>query len=87
MLRRCVVEAMEAGELRRADPDLVALHLWSRVHGIITLFLVCDVAGEIDLGDAPHTLALLDRTRDLVFDGLRPPAHPTSEGGVGGERR
>lgn len=76
VLRRCVVEAMAVGELRRADPDLVALHLWSRVHGIVTLLLACDLSAEIDLGDPPHTLTLLDRTRDFVLDGLRPPAKP-----------
>jgi AcrR family transcriptional regulator len=41
LLRQCVVDAMAAGALRPADPDQVALYLWSLVHGIVTLALTC----------------------------------------------
>lgn len=41
LLRQSVVDAMEAGTLRRADPDLMSLYLWSAVHGLVTLTLSC----------------------------------------------
>ncbi len=72
ILRQCVVEAMEAGELRRADPDLIALLLWTRVHGIATLLLACDV-GSINpkLRRRGAPLALFRDTRDFVLFGIR----------------
>lgn len=67
ILRRCVVEAMEAGAVRETDPDLVALHLWSQVHGLITLFLACDPSAEIEdvrleVPEDEHQVAWLYRT-------------------------
>jgi AcrR family transcriptional regulator len=41
LLRQGVVDAMEAGTIRRADPDLMSLYLWSSVHGLVTLVLSC----------------------------------------------
>ncbi len=75
LLRQCVEEAMEAGEIRRGDPDLVVLYLWSHVHGLVTLFLacrpeaICERSGE-RLG-APE---LFERFRDFMRNGLRPSA-------------
>jgi AcrR family transcriptional regulator len=52
-LRQCVIEAMEAGVMRRADPDLVSHFLWAAVHGVVTLALACRLAGcEGCKGDA-----------------------------------
>ena len=45
LLRRCVVDAMESGSIRSADPDLVAHYLWSLVHGLVTLRLACNLHG------------------------------------------
>jgi AcrR family transcriptional regulator len=45
LLRQCVVDAMAAGTLRPADPDTVAMYLWSLVHGIVTLVLTCRLHG------------------------------------------
>ncbi|MDT8436737.1 MAG: TetR/AcrR family transcriptional regulator, partial [Gemmatimonadota bacterium] len=42
VLRESVVEAMEAGTIRREDPDLVVLFLWAVVHGLVTIFMACD---------------------------------------------
>ncbi len=41
LLRDCVVDAIEAGTLRDADPDLVAHYLWTSVHGLVTLAMAC----------------------------------------------
>jgi AcrR family transcriptional regulator len=72
ILRRCVGEAMASGEIRRADPDEVALFLWSRVHGIVTLFLACDVADVMDAAEPIDPVAFFEQTRALVRDGLKP---------------
>ncbi|MFQ6044785.1 MAG: TetR/AcrR family transcriptional regulator [Gemmatimonadales bacterium] len=39
MVRQAVIAAMDAGTMRRADPDLMAHYLWSSVHGLVTLLL------------------------------------------------
>ncbi len=71
ILRRCIVEAIEAGTLRSdADPDQVALFLWSRVLGILTLLMTCDFEGELE-GDL-DPMRLFRDTRDLVVHGLAP---------------
>jgi AcrR family transcriptional regulator len=45
LLRQTVVDAMEAGTMRRGDPDLMAHFLWSLAHGIVTLTLSCRLHG------------------------------------------
>ena len=40
---------MEAGQIRRDDPDLTAFFLWSRVHGIVTLMMACDFRESLPL--------------------------------------
>lgn len=48
VLRRCVVDAMEAGTIRRGDPDTVVLYLWSVVHGLVTIFMACDCGSMLE---------------------------------------
>ena len=43
LLRQTVVEAIEAGSVREANPDLIAHYLWTCVHGLVTLTLACNV--------------------------------------------
>jgi AcrR family transcriptional regulator len=38
-LIECADRAIEAGQLRRSDPDLIALQIWSGVHGLVSLEL------------------------------------------------
>jgi AcrR family transcriptional regulator len=72
-LRRSIVEAMDAGELRRADPDLVTFFLWSRVHGIATLLMACDFEGCLPRKPEDITAKLLfEESRDLLWEGLKP---------------
>ncbi len=74
VLRQCVVEAIEAGTVRDADPDLVAFFLWSRVHGIVMLMLACDFDGTLPPGIGELTPEnLFAATRDFVVGGLRSP--------------
>lgn len=79
VLRQCVVEAIEAGNIRRMDPDVVVLFLWSLVHGLVTIFMACDPQEMLaetgccdDLDEKDLTLGLFERFRDLVRMGLEP---------------
>ncbi|MFO7587415.1 MAG: TetR/AcrR family transcriptional regulator [Gemmatimonadota bacterium] len=82
VLRESVVEAMEAGAIRREDPDVVVLFLWSVVHGLVTIFMACDPATMLDevglrgggFGEAEATLELFGRFRELIRVGLEPAA-------------
>ncbi len=78
VLRQCVVDAMEAGTIRQDDPDMVALYLWSVVHGLVTIFMACeceslleDTAIRIPEGEPPvgH---LFQQFRAFVENGLLP---------------
>jgi AcrR family transcriptional regulator len=75
VLRQCVLEAMENGAIRQADPDLVAHYLWTNVHGLVTLILACniqkcDCAAEVTLGSP---VELYRAFTTFLTDGLRPP--------------
>ena len=72
VLRQCVVEAMEVGTVREADPDLVAFFLWSRVHGIAMLLLACDFGDTLPASIGDLTAEnLFGVTRDFVIGGLQ----------------
>ncbi len=75
-LRQCVVDAMESGAIREANPDLVAHYLWTSVHGLVTLRLACKVeAPECGARDVPEASVELFRSFvPLLSDGLRPRA-------------
>jgi AcrR family transcriptional regulator len=78
ILRECVADAMRTGEIRRADPDLVSAYLWTRVHGIVTLLMVCDPSEELGVvkgkGKKKEITPerLFELTRGFVLDGLKP---------------
>lgn len=79
VLRQCVVEAMEAGNIRRKEPDIVVLYLWSLVHGLVTIFMACDPKDLLaetgccaDLDEKDLTIGLFARFRDMVREGLEP---------------
>ena len=79
VLRQCVVEAMEAGNIRRAEPDIVVLYLWSLVHGLVTIFMACDPKDLLaetgccaDLDEKDLTIGLFAQFRDMVREGLEP---------------
>lgn len=60
-------ECMEAGDLRRDDPEKVALSIWTMSHGIMSLYL----AGSRFIPD-PETLKRLRQELSLrLFQGLR----------------
>jgi AcrR family transcriptional regulator len=75
LFRQTIVEAMDAGSIRRADPDLVALYLWTHVHGLVTILMTCepDVCCE-HTGRKLRAPELFELFGDFVYNGLRPQA-------------
>ncbi len=73
LFRQAVIDAMEAGSIRREDPDMVVLYLWSHVHGLVSLILSCGPEARCrhsgERLDAPE---LFGRFHELLFEGLRP---------------
>ncbi len=43
LLRQAVQEAIDAGTMRRADPDLMVMYLWSVAHGLLTISMACRI--------------------------------------------
>jgi AcrR family transcriptional regulator len=87
VLRQCVVEAMEAGNIRRAEPDLVVLFLWSVVHGLVTIFMACDPKELLsetgfcaDMDEKELTIALFARFRELVRQGVETDGFQNKDG-------
>ena len=72
IVHRCVEEAIDAGVIRDTDPRLVALYLWSRVHGIVMLLLACDLDDILAMEGDTTALDLFNLTRTFVVDGLKP---------------
>jgi len=73
LLRQVVVDAMAAGTLREADPDLVVLYLWTHVHGLVTLLLTCEPDARCEhTGRRLSAPELFARFSEFVFGGLRP---------------
>ena len=83
ILRDCLADAMQSCELRAADPDLAAFHLWSRVHGVVMLLMACDFSDELGGSVADLTAsALFERTREFVaFGMLHPDFKPQAPAG------
>ena len=80
MFRQAVAEAMEAGAIRQADPDLVVLYLWTLVHGLVTLQLAFEPNARCPHSGEPLTsLDLFDRFADFVYQGLRPDSQSLAE--------
>jgi len=72
LLLENVARAIESGTIRRADPDLVAFHLWAYVHGLVSLLLRYGTGPPQAADDVAAALRLLERLRPLVREGLEP---------------
>ncbi len=83
LFRQAIVDAMDAGSIRRADPDLVALYLWAHVHGLVTIMMSCEPDARCQsTGEKLNARSLFDRFSDFVFNGLRPEPTVVSGGGT-----
>jgi AcrR family transcriptional regulator len=73
LLRESVAQAMEAGNIRAADPDLVSLYLWSVAHGIITIALACrldECAGESVASLPSDPVEMYAAFREFIRSGI-----------------
>jgi AcrR family transcriptional regulator len=70
LLRRAVADAVRAGTLRSEEPDLVAMFLWSCVHGLVTLSL-CGASDRCHVDGVSSSLGLYRMFESLVADGIR----------------
>lgn len=63
-LREAVVACMDAGEIRRADPDATAQALWAAVHGLVVLLITKKPFPFVE------RQALVDRLMETLMGGL-----------------
>jgi AcrR family transcriptional regulator len=76
LLRQAVQDAMEAGTMRRVDPDLMVMYLWSVAHGLLTISLACQIdhCPEFDHDNLARGPAeLFEAFGPLVRDGIAVP--------------
>lgn len=75
VLRQAVTDAMQSGQMRLADPDVVSVYLWALVHGIVTLYMACKIGDEeCEGGHLPaDPQQLFLSFRDLIRHGLAGP--------------
>lgn len=76
LFRQAVVDAMEAGTMRRVHPDLMVMYLWCVVHGVVTISLACRMedgegCGPEGIPDSPEEL--FEAFRPLVRHGIAAP--------------
>jgi AcrR family transcriptional regulator len=72
LFRQSVVDAMEVGTIRQADPDLVVLYLWTHVHGLVTLLLGCKPEARCrHSGEDLNAHDLFARFAEFVHFGLQ----------------
>ncbi|HUH06343.1 MAG TPA: TetR-like C-terminal domain-containing protein [Egibacteraceae bacterium] len=70
LLVAAVQGAMETGAMREADPILVAVGLWTVVHGITSLLVAMRSQDHPDHFPRPDTDALSDHQIDVQLRGL-----------------
>lgn len=72
VLRKAITDAIDAGAMRAADPDVVAVYLWALVHGLVTLYLACRISDqECEDGHLPaDPQELFDGFGDIIRHGL-----------------
>ncbi len=71
LFRQTVIEAMESGAIRQADPDMVVLDMWTHAHGLVTLSLACKPYARCPhSGERLEAAELFKRLRDFMHHGL-----------------
>jgi AcrR family transcriptional regulator len=81
LFRQSIVDAMEAGVIRKADPDLLVLYMWTQVHGLVTLLLSCRPDARCrHSGEELSAPDLFESFSDFVFRGLQPQPEPAETG-------
>jgi hypothetical protein len=81
LFRQTIVDAMESGAIRQADPDLLVLYLWAHVHGLVTLLLTCEPDARCQhTGKRLEAPELFARFGDFIYQGLQPEASRAETG-------
>jgi len=76
LLRVTIDEAMASGQMRAADPDLMAHYLWAHVHGVVTLALSCrlEKCPQCKGGEPQVPLQMYRVFEPLLLEGIAGPA-------------
>lgn len=75
LVKSSVVAAMEAGNIRRHDPGLIAIYLWAQAHGLVTLALCCKLQGAEGCDGSQAVQSPVDLFhifQAFVSEGLKP---------------
>lgn len=86
LFRQALVHAMEAGTIRRTNPDLLAMYLWCVVHGLVTISLTCGFEEKAECappGIPGNPIELFHALGPFVRDGIRAPASWAAAGDGG----
>jgi AcrR family transcriptional regulator len=94
LLRRSVADALAAGNIRIpqvpaatlggpaqerfTDPDVIAMFLWSTVHGLVTLSL-CGAADRCHVAAAPTAIEMFKAFIPMIAYGIRSHQEPPDE--------
>jgi AcrR family transcriptional regulator len=72
IFEECIRDCIDSGVFIDADPRLIALLLWSRLHGLISLFLSFDLSSEYPELDRNRALEqVATATQPFILNGLR----------------
>jgi hypothetical protein len=66
VLHDLLVRGMASGQIRQDDPTLIAITVWAAVHGLVAIRIAKPAF------DWPPIEELVDRTLQMVADGLTP---------------
>ena len=81
LLNDCVRDAIASGSIKPGNPDVIALYLWTLVHGVVTLTLACQLRDNLPTGSkgAQGTPAeLLRQFTPFIRQGLEAGATPVA---------
>jgi AcrR family transcriptional regulator len=82
LFRQAVVDAIQSGSIRKADPDLLVLYLWTHVHGLVTLLLSCQPDARCrHSGEELNATELFSKFHEFRYYGLQPEVAVRSETG------
>jgi AcrR family transcriptional regulator len=81
LLRQAVEDAMTAGTIRKTDPDVLVMYLWSLAHGLLMISMTCNVDrcpefGPSEMGREP--VNLFRAFAPFVREGIAQPEHRAS---------
>jgi AcrR family transcriptional regulator len=91
LLRQAVEDAMAAGTIRKTDPDVLVMYLWSLAHGLLMISMTCNIDRCPEFGPSGTGRAPVDLFRafaPFVREGIAQPgprANATAANEDGGD--